>query len=689
MTDKELKKLKDDLWHAADMLRAGAHIAANKYGQPILGLIFLRYADILFKQHHDEIMAEYEKYKGTRMEKDIKSIAVEKCGFFLPECAYYDFINNAPDNAGKAKLVKSAMQAIEDENPKMAGVLPKEVYAQLVPDEEPELLSNIIRIFKDIPENSTIDIFGEIYEYFLGNFALAEGKDGGTFYTPATVVRYMVEVLNPQPGDKKILDPACGSGGMFVQAARYMHRHNATAADQMKFRCYGIEKEPDTVKLAKMNLLLNNVRGEITEANTFYSDPYNTVGNFDFVMANPPFNVDEVVYSRVIEDERFNTYGVPRNKTKKGGKKDSDKKETVPNANYLWIGLFASALNKNGKAALVMANSASDAGKSEYEIRRKLIEEGVISQMVTLPSNMFSSVTLPATLWFFDKHKPHTEKKDEILFIDARNVFTQVDRAHRKFSDEQIKNLGIITRLYEGDTEAFQNLIQEYKTKAMRLTSHLLDALTDLCKYSFCFDGNGKEMFSEPEFRSCAPEILSFDYDKLKNLRVDSVSEFKEYVLAQDNKIMLAHTGLHFESYYSKNQDKKIKEYDVLVEQARSDASEIVYNLDNMLWLLERFPEGKYQDVIGLCKAAKVGVSYEIDKKGKQIEVIEEDSIADQDYSLNAGRYVGVVIEDDGMTEEEFKDTMLSLNSELTALNAEAKELEAQIAENIKSLFGE
>ena len=595
MTDKELKKLKDDLWHAADILRAGAHIAANKYGQPILGLIFLRYADILFKQHHDEIMEEYEKYKGTRMEKDIKSIAIEKCGFFLPERAYYDFINNAPDNANKAKLVKMAMEAIEEENPKMAGVLPKEVYAQLVPEEEPELLSKIIRIFKDIPENSTIDIFGEIYEYFLGNFALSEGKDGGAFYTPATVVRYMVEVLNPEPGDKKILDPACGSGGMFVQAARYMHRHNATEADQMKFRCYGIEKDPDTVKLAKMNLLLNNVRGEIAEANTFYSDPYNTVGNFDYVMANPPFNVDEVVYSRVIEDERYNTYGVPRNKTKKGGKKESDKKETVPNANYLWIGLFASALNANGKAALVMANSASDAGKSEYEIRKKLIEEGVISQMVTLPSNMFTSVTLPATLWFFDKHKPQTDKKDEILFIDARNVFTQVDRAHRKFSDEQIKNLGIITRLYEGDTEAFTALLDEYRA-----------ALAE------------------------APET-------------------------------------------AEDKDTKTKAY----WQSQID------------WLTERFPDGKYTDVIGLCKAAKVGVSYEIDKKGKQIEVIEEDSIADQDYSLNAGRYVGVVIEDDGMTEEEFKTTMLTLNSELTALNAEAKELEAQIAENIKALFGE
>ena len=235
MTDQELKKFKDDLWHSADVLRAGAHLAANKYGQPILGLIFLRYADILFKQHKEEIMAEYDKYKGGRMEKSIKQISIEKCGFYLPECAYYDAINDAPDDAYKATIVKQAMEAIEKENPKMDGVLPKEVYAQLVPEEEPELLSNIVRIFKDIPENCTIDIFGEIYEYFLGNFALAEGKDGGAFYTPATVVRYMVEVLAPESGDKKFLDPACGSGGMFVQADRYMHEHNASDSELMKF----------------------------------------------------------------------------------------------------------------------------------------------------------------------------------------------------------------------------------------------------------------------------------------------------------------------------------------------------------------------------------------------------------------------------------------------------------------------
>ena len=553
MTDQELKTLKDNLWHSADMLRAGAHLAANKYGQPILGLIFLRYADILFKQHKEEIDKEYNTYKGTRMEKEYKDVAIEKCGFYLPECAYYDYINNAPNDAHKATLVKEAMKAIERENPRMQGVLPKEVFGQLVPEEDPELLSRIIQVFMDIPDNIKIDLFGQIYEYFLGKFAGEEGKGGGAFYTPESVVRYMVEVLNPEPGDKKFLDPACGSGGMFVQAARYMHNHNSSDSQLMNFRCYGVEKEPDTVKLAKMNLLLNNVRGEITEANSFYSDPYNSVGQFDYVMANPPFNVDEVVFEKVNEDPRFNTFGVPRNKTK-STKKGGDKKETVPNANYLWIGLFATALNEYGKASLVMANSASDAGASELEIRQKLIQSGMVSQMVTLPSNMFTNVTLPVTLWFFEKNK---KNKDEILFVDARNIYQQVDRKLRKFTDEQIKNLGIITRLYEGDSEAFWALIEEYKKE-------------------------GKQ--------------------------------------------------------------------------------------DQIEWLLERWPEGKYKDITGLCKVAKI--------EG-------EDGIKDQDWSLNAGRYVGVVIEDDGMTEEEFSALMKAKHEELMKLNSEATDLMAEIEKNM------
>ena len=559
MTDIELKNLKDNLWHSADMLRAGAHLAPNKYGQPILGLIFLRYADVLFKQHKAEIDKEYETLKGTRMERAYKDIAVERCGFYLPECAYFDTINDAPDDAHKAVLVKEAMEAIEKGNPKLENVLPKEVYGQLVPEEDPELLSRIVRVFKDIPENINIDLFGQIYEYFLGNFALAEGQGGGAFYTPPTVVQYMVEVIHPVVGDKKFLDPACGSGGMFVQAARYMHRHNATNQDLMRFRCYGVEKDPDTGKLGKMNLLLNNVRGEITEANSYYSDPYNAFGKFDYVMANPPFNVDEVLVSKVCDDARFTTYGVPRNKTK-SAKKNSDKTETVPNANYLWIGYFATALNDSGKAALVMANSASDAGGSELEIRKKMIQDGIISQMVTLPSNMFSTVTLPATLWFFNKQRTN---KDEILFIDARNIFTQVDRAHRKFSDEQIKNLGIITRLYEGDSDAFWQLVDEYKSEG-------------------------------------------------KQEEVD--------------------------------------------------------------WLLERWSEGKYRDVIGLCKVAKI---------------TGEDGIEDNDWSLNAGRYVGVVIEDDGMTECEFRDEMLSLKADFSKLCAEAGDLQKEIEKNMVELFGE
>ena len=674
MTDKELKKLKDDLWHSADILRAGAHLSANKYGQPILGLIFLRYADILYKQHKNEIEKIYNEIKGGRIEKTIEEISKEVCGFYLPENAYFDYINDAPDNAEKATIVKEAMQSIEEHNKEMEGVLPKEVYGQLVPEEEPELLSKIIRVFKDIPENINIDLFGEIYEYFLGKFALAEGKGGGAFYTPATVVRYMVDVLNPEPGDKMFLDPACGSGGMFVQAARYMHNHNANENDMMKFRCYGVEKEPDTVKLAKMNLLLNNVRGEITEANSFYSDPYDAVGKFDYVMANPPFNVDEVVYEKVKDDTRFKTYGIPKNKSKTS-KKGSDKKETVPNANYLWISYFATSLKENtGKAALVMANSASDAGNSEYEIRKKIIEEGIIKQMVTLPSNMFSSVTLPATLWFFDKSKVNTDEKDEILFIDARNIFTQVDRAHRKFSDEQIKNLGIITKLYDGDCKAYQDLLEEYKENVIRNIIELKEIVNKLQQYDFYFDGDGKEIFDEPKLRSCAPKIIDIDEKKFKELSIELVRKFKDLISRQQEELDIAKIDLHFEQYYSTNQDKKIEEYDDLVEKGKKSSEDALYYVYNILWLLERFPKGKYQDVIGLCKVAKLD---------------EEDGIKDQDYSLNSGRYVGISFDSFKVTHEEFINNHYELMKKFDELTLETNKIHKILLEKTRFLMEE
>jgi len=573
MTNKQLKNLKDRLWQGADQLRANSGLKSTEYATPILGLIFLRFAQSKYSQYEVGINAEHKKTKGSRAERPIHEIAIEKCGFYLPPEAKFDYLLNLPESENLAEKTKAAMEEIEKYTAELADTLPKDVYYSVNSEDDPLVLAKLFKVFKDIPTDVSLDIFGEIYEYFLGEFALAEGQGGGEFFTPSTVVRYMVEVLAPTEGE--IFDPACGSGGMFVQAAHYIAQH-AAKGNEINIRAYGMEKTGATVKLAKMNLVLNNIRGSITEANSYYRDPYDCFGRFNYVMANPPFNVDEVELDQVKPQPRFNTYGVPQNKTKKTKKTKGDAKETVPNGNYLWINLFATSLNENGRAALVMANSASDAGHSEKDIRIKLIESGVISQMVTLPTNMFTSVTLPATLWFFDRAKP---KKDEILFIDARSVFTQIDRAHRKFSNEQIKNLAIITRLYEGKKDEFATLLGEYRAAL-----------------------------------AAAPKS-------------------------------------------SDDEDTPAKAY----WQEQID------------WLTSRFPRGKYVDVIGLCKAAKLS---------------GEDGIIDQDYSLNPGRYVGVVIEDDGMTEEEFKTEMRSLNAELATLNVEARKLEKTIAKNLQSLVG-
>lgn len=559
MDTKTIKDLEKRLWDTADELRANTGLKSSEYSTPILGLIFLKFADSKYGEYEDEINKEYEKLKGGRRERKIEDIAKEKCGFYLPDESRYKYLLNLSEEEALASKIKEAIEGIEKYSPELVGILPKDSYHNLSKEDNNKVLNRLLRNFNDIPTDIESDIFGEIYEYFLGNFALAEGQGGGEFFTPRTVVQYMVEVLRPTEG--KILDPACGSGGMFVQTAHYIKRQKKKHGNNhdINLRAYGVERTGETANLAKMNLFLNNIRGEITEGNSYYVDPYDSFENFDYVMANPPFNVDNVELDLVKGQKRFNKYGIPQTKRKN---------PKVPNANYLWINQFATALNDKGRAALVMANSASDAGHSEKEIRKALIEDGIISQMVALPSNMFITVTLPATLWFFDRDK---KNKDEILFIDARNIFTQVDRALRKFSDEQIKNLSIITRLYEGDSESFYELIKEYETS-------------------------------------------------------------RDNAETEEEK-----------KYFQKQID----------------------------WLMERFPEGKYEDVIGLCKVAKL--------EG-------EDGIIDQDYSLNPGRYVGVVIEDDGMTAEEFKRGIFSLNDEFKKLNEEAKELEKKIEENLDKL---
>ncbi len=556
MNTQTIKDLEKRLWDTADELRANTGLKASEYSTPILGLIFLKFADSKYSQYEKEIIKEFNKLKGTRREKPIDHIAKEKCGFYLPRESRYSYLLNLSEEVDIASKIKEAIEGIEKYSNDLAGMLPKDSYHNLSQEDNNKILNRLLRNFNDIPTDVESDVFGEIYEYFLGNFAIKEGQGGGEFFTPRTVVQYMVEVIKPKGG--KMLDPACGSGGMFVQAAHYANRERKNG-NHIDIRAYGVERTGETANLAKMNLFLNNIRGDIIQGNSYYVDPHNSYQSFDYVMANPPFNVDNVELDAVKDQKRFNKYGIPQTK---------GKNPKVPNANYLWINQFATALNDKGRAGLVMANSASDAGHSEKDIRKALIEEGIISQMVALPSNMFITVTLPATLWFFDRAK---KRKDEILFIDARNVFTQVDRALRKFSEEQIKNLSIITRLYEGDSNAFNNLIREYEGKR--------------------------------------------DKSKIK----------------EDKK------------YYQKQID----------------------------WLMERFPQGKYEDVVGLCKVAKL--------EG-------EDGIKDQDYSLNPGRYVGVVIEDDGMTAEEFKKEIYGLNKELKTLNKEANELEKRIEDNLDKL---
>ncbi len=463
MNREQLKKLEKDLWSAADKLRANSDLKASEYSTPVLGIIFLKFADNKYRLHEDAIYEEYTRLKGTRRERSLQEIALEKCGFALAPHARYQHLLNLPEQEDIVKAIRLAMASIEVTKPELLGVLPQEEYDRFTrSDKNRHIPKDLLKLFSDIPADASGDVFGQIYEYFLSNFALSEGQGGGEFFTPRSVVRLMTEIIEPHGG--KVFDPACGSGGMFVQSAEFIHQHRQDAAADLDVYVYGTEKTRETVKLAKMNLAVNGLRGDVQQANAYYEDPFNSFGAFDYVMANPPFNVDDVALDAVEGDRRFNTYGVPRNKTKKSagkgkdGGKDDKAVETVPNGNYLWINLFATSLKDKGRAALVMANSASDARHSEAEIRQSLIEHNLIYGMLTLPSNLFYTVTLPATLWFFDKGKTD----ERVLFIDARNIFTQIDRAHRELSEQQIQNIAIIPRLHKARRGEFVALVDGY-----------------------------------------------------------------------------------------------------------------------------------------------------------------------------------------------------------------------------------
>ncbi len=377
MHSEELKKLEDNLWQTADTLRANSDLKSSEYSTPVFGLIFLRFADNKYSQFEDEINREYKKLKGSRREKPLSEIAIEKCGFFLTEKARYEYLLNLPEEEDIAKAIKTAMASIEKYKPELKDVLPQDEYFRLVRKPEYRVIPmQLLKNFADIPKDTTGDMFGQIYEYFLGKFALSEGQGGGEFFTPRSVVRLMVEIIEPHNGT--VFDPACGSGGMFVQSAHFVEQRATYDNGDTSLFVYGQEKTLEAVKLAKMNIAVNGLRGDIKQSITYYEDPHKSFGKFDYVLANPPFNVDDVNLGKVEQDKRFNTYGIPRNKSRTKKKV----KETCPNGNYLWINLFATSLTEDGRAALVMANSASDARHSEADIRKNLIENNLIYGML-------------------------------------------------------------------------------------------------------------------------------------------------------------------------------------------------------------------------------------------------------------------------------------------------------------------
>lgn len=424
MRTTDLAKVRATLWAAADELRANSKLTPVQYRDPVLGLVFLAYAENRF----EAIRIDVESKASARNPVTVADYKA-KSVLYVPDESRLSYLVGLPEGDDIGKAVDDAIKAIEATNPELKDILPRG-YQKL---ERPTLIE-LLRLFAPLPTQLEGDAFGFIYEDFLSNFAAQEGKGGGEYFTPYSIVRLIVEILEPFQG--RVFDPACGSGGMFVQCAKFVERHHESAT--RKLSVFGTEKTEDTVPLAKMNLALHGLSGDIRQANSYYEDPHRAVGAFDYVMANPPFNVDKIKKDQLAGDRRF-PFGLPK----------------ADNGNYLWIQQFYATLAATGRAGFVMANSAGDAGHSEKEIRKQLIETGAVDMMIAISSNFFYTVTLPVTLWFLDKAKLGTPREDQVLFIDARHIYNQIDRAHRDFRPEQIEFLANVVRLYRGeDVEA-------------------------------------------------------------------------------------------------------------------------------------------------------------------------------------------------------------------------------------------
>lgn len=612
-----IRKLENELWEAADALRAGSKLTSNQYCMPVLGLIFLRYAYSRFKLVEAEILKDRPMRNGRVMPVEASDFKA-KSALYLPVEAQYDYLLNLPEDIKGAALtskdgqvmtslgevVNNAMALIENQSAQLTGILPKNYT-----DFSDELLAEILRIFN----NSALDevggdIIGRIYEYFLNKFAKNIASDDGVFFTPKSLVKMIVNVLEPTHGT--LFDPACGSGGMFIQSGDFVNSHGMNANSAMTF--YGQEKVEYNAQLCLMNMAVHGLTGVIKsgdEGNSFYNDAHQLDGRCDYIMANPPFNVDKVKSESTQAAGRL-PFGMPG---------INNKSKEISNANYLWISYFYSYLNDTGRAGFVMASSATDSQGKDKDIRESLIKTGAVDVMVSVGNNFFYTKSLPCSLWFFDKAKPEAIK-DKVLFIDARNYYTVVDRTLNEWTEWQLKNLNAIVWLYRGEVEKYTELLNEYRR--------------------------------------------TLGEDKTFAEHIDALSVQVKAIEAEGKQAV---------ADASRGKGKKIQqEYDEKVKTVK----ETLTIAQEVQWLYEKFGDGEYVDVPGLCKIAYITNEAKGDNEGVSIE--------DKGWSLTPGAYVGVApVEDDGVN---FEERMAEIHEELLVLQQESNVLMETISKNMKEM---
>jgi type I restriction enzyme M protein len=691
-----LEKFESGLWKIADNLRANSNLASNEYFMPIMGLIFLRHATNRFYEAQAAI--EADKKAGKMPDRPlVEADFTRRRALNLPEAARFDVILKTPKDGNLGAALTGAMEAIEAAFPPLAGQLPKD-YGRF----EGSVLEEMMRMFdSEGLRSASGDVFGRIYEYFLAEFSKQGAHDGGEFFTPPSIVQTIVNVIEPDHG--VILDPACGSGGMFVQSSHFIEDAGQDTMKRVTF--YGHEKNETTAKLAQINLAVHGLEGKIRAGNdaiTYYKDPHELVGKCDFVMANPPFNVDEVDAEKVKGDKQRLPFGLPGvNKAKK-----------VSNANYLWLSYFYSYLNETGRAGVVMSSQASSAGRDEATVRQKLVETGAVDVMIDIRGNFFYTRTVPCQLWFLDRAKEKDEtRRDHVLMLDARQIFRKVSRSVCDFSPEQQKDIAAIVWLYRGEQERFLKLVESYLAKAvalgakaqkpLRAYEEALGNLADLIEPFAKLKRKDDPLAGPWDELTGAQATLTTDIEAFGKEAVEQGKSWAK--AARDNAgLKTARAALHPLADRCRDLTKQIdlavklagRVIDIAVkelaareadawnnaevnkarkalDEARAEAVEALrqarYFVKQADWLQERFPDAVLRDVEGLVKR------------------VDRATIAAHDWSLTPGRYVGVAPEE---TDEDFdfEEALRAIHIDLKGLNEEAVELAARIAKNFEEL---